>query len=114
MEMSRRRGRGRGRRRRGRPRKPVRMENNPNVERFTPHPRRGHEPIYLEPAELEAIRLVDSEGLSQDDAGKRMNISRGTVWRLLHSGRKKVSQALTEGRPIHISTEDSPRPPLDE
>jgi len=107
--MSRRRRRGRGRVRRGRPRKPVTIDSTPNIKRLTPYPRGNLEPIYLEPAELEAIRLVDSEGLSQDSAGKRMNVSRGTVWRLLHSGRQKVSQALTEGRPIHISAEDSDR-----
>jgi len=95
----------RGRGPRGRPRKPVTIGNIPNIERFTPYPRKNPKPIYLNPAELEALRLVDLEKLSQDSAGDRMNVSRGTVWRLLHSARKKVSQALTEGRPIHISTE---------
>ena len=110
--MSRRRRHGRGPIRRGRPRKPVTIDSIPNIKRLIPYPRRNPEPIYLEPAELEAIRLVDSEGLSQDSAGKRMNVSRGTVWRLLHSGRKKISQALTEGRPIHIQTEGSVRSPV--
>ncbi len=60
------------------------------------------EPILLDPAELEAMRLIDLEGLSQEEAGKRMGVSRGTVWRLLKSGRRKVAQALIEGRPIAI------------
>jgi predicted DNA-binding protein (UPF0251 family) len=59
----------------------------------------------IEPAEVEALRLVDLEGLSQEAAGVKMSISRGTVWRLVQSARKKVAQALTEGRPLTISTE---------
>jgi len=44
------------------------------------------------------------EGLSQEEAGQRMSISRGTIWRLVQSARRKTSQALSEGRPIHIVT----------
>lgn len=59
----------------------------------------------IEPAEVEALRLVDLEGLSQEAAGIEMSISRGTVWRLVQSARKKVAQALTEGRTLAVSTE---------
>jgi predicted DNA-binding protein (UPF0251 family) len=54
-------------------------------------------------AELEAFRLVDLEGLSQEEAGQRMRISRGTVWRLVQSARKKTAQAISEGRPLTIA-----------
>jgi len=55
------------------------------------------------PASLTPIfRLVDLEGLSQEEAGTKMGISRGTVWRLLQSARRKTAQALTEGRPLQI------------
>jgi len=57
----------------------------------------------MEPEELEALRLVDLEGLSQDEAGARMGVSRGTIWRLLQSARKKVARSLTEGRPLFIT-----------
>ena len=79
------------------------MGVQPPISRFFPFPQSNGTPIYLEPAELEALRLVDLEGLSQEDAGERMRVSRGTVWRLLQSARKKVVQALTEGRPIFIN-----------
>jgi predicted DNA-binding protein (UPF0251 family) len=65
------------------------------------------EPIYIEPAELEALRLVDLEGLSQKEAGEKMGVSRGTVWRLLQSARKKSAQALTEARPLLVSVGES-------
>ena len=65
------------------------------------------EPIYIEPAELEALRLVDLEGLSQKEAGEKMGVSRGTIWRLLQSARKKSAQVLTEARPLLVSAGES-------
>ncbi|MHC1628080.1 MAG: DUF134 domain-containing protein [Candidatus Nezhaarchaeales archaeon] len=62
------------------------------------------EPIYLAPDELEALRNVYLENLTQEEAAKRMNISRGTLWRLLESARRKITQALVEKRPIVISS----------
>jgi predicted DNA-binding protein (UPF0251 family) len=109
MGWRRRRRRGR----KGRFPKPISIGKVPAVDKFTPTPQGNPEPIYIEPAELEALRLVDLEGLSQEEAGERMGVSRGTVWRLIQSARKKTSQALTEGRPIRIAqfvSEDRPSP----
>jgi predicted DNA-binding protein (UPF0251 family) len=50
--------------------------------------------IRLELGELEAMRLCDVDGLEQEQAGVRMGVSRGTVQRLLASGRAKLVQAL--------------------
>lgn len=88
--------------RRGRFPKPIMLGTTPPINSFNPNPPRNLEPIFLEMAELEALRLVDLEGLSQEEAGQRMHISRGTVWRLVQSARKKTAQALSEGRPIYI------------
>jgi predicted DNA-binding protein (UPF0251 family) len=89
--------------RRGRFPKPVIIPNPSKVEKFIPEPKITSNPISIEPAELEALRLVDLEGLSQEQAGTKMGISRGTIWRLLQSARRKVAQALTEGRPLTVS-----------
>jgi predicted DNA-binding protein (UPF0251 family) len=89
--------------RRGRFPKPISIEKAPTIDKFTPTPEGNPEPIYIEPAELEALRLVDFEGLSQEEAGERMGVSRGTVWRLVQSARKKTAQALSEGRPMRIA-----------
>ena len=88
--------------RRGRFPKPVMLGTMPPINSFTPNPPRGLEPIFLELAELEAFRLVDLDGLSQEEAGQRMGVSRGTVWRLVQRARRKTAQALSEGRPIYI------------
>ena len=98
--MSRRRRR---RGRRGRFPKPVTIPTPSKVEKFVPEPRTKAISILIEPAEVEALRLVDLEGLSQEEAGKKMGVSRGTVWRLLQSARRKVAEALTEGRSLTIT-----------
>ncbi|MEM3703454.1 MAG: DUF134 domain-containing protein [Candidatus Bathyarchaeia archaeon] len=88
--------------RRGRLPKPVMLGMTPPINSFAPNPPRNLEPIFLEIAELEAFRLVDLEGLSQEEAGQKMGVSRGTVWRLVQRARRKAIQALSEGRPIYI------------
>ena len=62
--------------------------------------------IALQRDELEALRLCDLEGLFQEEAGRRMGISRGTVQRLLTSARKKVAQALVEGAALLLDGEE--------
>ena len=95
----------RGRRRRGRfgriP-QPVKISKVVQLRSMTPDPEGTPEPVYLEPAEIEVIRLVDLEDLNQQEAGDRMDTSRGTVWRLLQSGRRKIALALVEGRKIEV------------
>jgi predicted DNA-binding protein (UPF0251 family) len=98
--MSRRRCRRGGR---GRFPKPVFIPNPSKVEKLIPEPKTTANPILIEPAEVEALRLVDLEGLSQEQAGTKMGVSRGTIWRLLQSARRKVAQALTEGRPLTVT-----------
>ena len=95
----------RGRRRRGRYGRtphPVYINHTSAIKAFTPEPATNRETIQIEPAELEAIRLTDIENLNQEQAGERMGVSRGTIWRLLKSGREKIALALIEGRRIEI------------
>lgn len=60
--------------------------------------------IRLDLAELEAMRLCDVEGLTQEDAGLRMQVSRGTVQRLVTRGRCKVVRALLETAALVIES----------
>ncbi len=89
--------------RRGRFPSPVFIGQDPKARIFKPYPDSEREPVILEPDELEALRLVDLEDLSQEEAGEKMGISRGTIWRLLKSARHKTTLALTDGRTIRIS-----------
>ena len=52
--------------------------------------------------EIEAMRLVDSEEMEQSAAGKKMKISQSTLSRLLKAGRKKLADAIINGRAIKI------------
>lgn len=52
--------------------------------------------------EAESLRLADLEGLHQDDAAQRMNVSRQTFARIVESARRKVAQALVEGKALRV------------
>lgn len=62
---------------------------------------------HLHVDELEALRLCDLEGFDQEGAGQRMGVSRGTVQRLLKSGREKVVRALVENQALVMGREAS-------
>ncbi|MEM2909907.1 MAG: DUF134 domain-containing protein [Nitrososphaerota archaeon] len=74
----------------------------PFTERINPSPRGNDEPIYLDVAEVEALKLVDLDKLTLEEAGERMSVSRNTIWRLVQSGREKLIRAIVEGRQILI------------
>jgi predicted DNA-binding protein (UPF0251 family) len=57
--------------------------------------------------ELETLKLCDMEGLTQEQAGQKMGISRGTVQRILTRARQKVAEALVTGAAL-VFREDSP------
>jgi predicted DNA-binding protein (UPF0251 family) len=52
--------------------------------------------------ELEAIRLADLQGLYQEQAAEKMNISRQTFGRILESAHKKIADALVNGKALSI------------
>lgn len=81
---------------------PLKVSLMPLVDRFTPNPQSTKEPIYLDVVELEALKLIDLDNLSFEEAGLRMNTSRNTVWRIVRSAREKLVRALIEGREIII------------
>mgnify|MGYP006290740149 CR=1 FL=1 len=62
--------------------------------------------VLLNVDELEAMKLCDYEGLDQTQAAERMEISRGTVQRLLYSGRKKLIDAIINTKAITIQSFD--------
>lgn len=65
-------------------------------------PLRFLEEVCLSLEEAEAIRLRDIEDLEQEEAATRMNVSRATYQRVLESARKKVADALLNGKAIRI------------
>jgi predicted DNA-binding protein (UPF0251 family) len=59
--------------------------------------------ISLRPDELELVRLIDLEGLEQEEAAARLGVSRKTAWRDLHEARRKIADALVYGKGIEIA-----------
>jgi uncharacterized protein len=52
---------------------------------------------------LEAIRLADVEGLYQEEAARRMGVSRATFARILSQARQAVADALVNGMALEFS-----------
>ncbi|MFX0100083.1 MAG: DUF134 domain-containing protein [Candidatus Hodarchaeota archaeon] len=52
--------------------------------------------------EFEAIRLIDAMGESQTDAARKMGISQPTISRILNSARKKIADAIVNGKALKI------------
>lgn len=60
------------------------------------------EDIVLLHEEMEAIQLMDSFNMYQEDAAKQMNVSRPTFARILKNARKKIATALISGSNLKI------------
>ena len=52
--------------------------------------------------EFEAVRLADLKGLYQEDAAKKMKISRQTFGNIISSAHGKIADALINGKAIKI------------
>jgi 7,8-dihydropterin-6-yl-methyl-4-(beta-D-ribofuranosyl)aminobenzene 5'-phosphate synthase len=58
--------------------------------------------INLTVDELEAIRLADPQGLYQEQAAQKMNVSRQTFGRIIESAHRKIADALVNGKALSI------------
>lgn len=85
----------------------------PGVTYFKPRavPLRDLSQSCLTVDELEALRLADLEGLEQEEGGRRMEVSRQTFARIVRSARRKVADALVNGKAICIQGGHYQMPP---
>jgi len=67
---------------------------------------RSLDQIVLKEDEIEAIRLTDYEGLYQQECADRMGISRTTFSRTIIEARRKIADALLNGKSIIINTKE--------
>ncbi len=74
----------------------------PLYKRFIPISTKQNGIMELNSDEMEAIFLMDYQGLYQEDAAKNMNISRPTLSRIIKNARKKIATALVSGYEIAI------------
>ena len=92
-----------------RPRKFRRIRFDPTATYFKPRgiPMVSLEEIILTMEEAEAIRLKDKKGLDQTECAKKMKISQSTFQRIITSARKKIAEALIDGKAIKISKRET-------
>jgi len=60
------------------------------------------EEVVLRLDEVEAIRLADLDGLYQEQAAEKMNVSRPTFGRIIASAHRKIAEALVHGKALKI------------
>lgn len=87
-----------------RPQKTRRVNSIPGATHFKPAgiPLRVMEEVIVSIEEAEAVRLKDLEGLGQEECAVNMNVSRPTFQRILVSARRKIADALLNGKAIRI------------
>jgi predicted DNA-binding protein (UPF0251 family) len=88
-----------------RPKKQRRICCNPTACYFKPRgiPVYELEEVLLDNDELESLRLADLMNYSQENAAKEMNISRATFGRIVENARKKVADAILNGKAVRIN-----------
>ncbi len=61
------------------------------------------ETILMSLDEYEVIRLLDYEGLNQQECALRMDVARTTVTAMYENARKKLVRAIVEGKRLRIA-----------
>ena len=81
-----------------------RIRCNPDTNYFKPRgiPLDSLEEVSLALDELEAIRLADLKGLYQEDAAKKMKISRQTFGNIIERAHKKIADVLLNAKALKI------------
>jgi predicted DNA-binding protein (UPF0251 family) len=87
-----------------RPRQCRRVARLPQANYYKPRgvPLRMLECVELTVDELEAVRLADLEGMYQEEAAAKMNVSRQTFGRIVEAAHKKIADALVHGKALSI------------
>lgn len=90
-----------------RPRKCRKVCHLPTTISFTPSDSPEDRPaVILTVDEYEAIRLIDKEGLSQEQCSEYMQIARTTVQQIYTTARRKLADMLVDGLPLKIEGGD--------
>lgn len=90
-----------------RPKKCRRVCDYPQTLTFLPEDHKNREQaVILTVDEYETIRLIDKEGLSQEQCGDFMQVARTTVQQIYAGARKKLADVLVDGLPLRIEGGD--------
>lgn len=89
-----------------RPRKWRRICSLPETNRFGPLNGAQEGIVIMQVDEYETIRLIDYEGLKQEECAANMAVARTTVQAIYESARKKIADALVNSKAIIIEGGD--------
>ena len=90
-----------------RPRKSRKVCHYPRTLSFSPtEGETGLPPVVLTVDEYETIRLIDKEGMDQEQCAAFMQVGRTTVQMIYAEARKKLADALVDGRELRIQGGD--------
>lgn len=79
----------------------------PGCARFGPMPLADEQAVVaMAVDEFEAIRLIDLEGLTQEECAARMQVARATVQAMYASARRKLATCLVLQRELRIEGGD--------
>ena len=78
------------------------IDSYPDHWEFSPEEANSEEPIVMSLDEFETIRLLDREGLTQEQCAERMGVARTTVTAIYESARRKTAEALVDGKRLLI------------
>lgn len=78
----------------------------PAYNRFGPKGKRNNASIVMSIDEFETIRLIDYNNMMQEEAAQRLNVARTTAQAIYTAARKKIAQALIEGKDLVIEGGD--------
>ena len=70
---------------------------------FSPEDVSSDETIVMSLDELETIRLIDKDCMTQEECAEKMGVARTTVTSIYDSARKKIADALINGKRLQIS-----------
>lgn len=78
------------------------IDTYPDHWSFAPQDTAGDETVIMSLDEYEAIRLLDKEGLRQEECAEKMGVSRTTVTAIYESARRKLADCLVCGKVLRI------------
>lgn len=92
-------------RKRGRPRINRTLEGGTAARCYAPQcdSDKNGEIVSLLPEEMAALTLIDLQQMEQEQAAAALGVSRKTIWRDIHEARRKIADALINGKTIQMA-----------